>query len=61
MFRTAPLWGLSKRILFMHDGRATSYEAAIMSHGGEGEKAKQRFISLKLGDRNALNEFLSSL
>ena len=61
MFRTAPLWGLSKRVFFMHDGRATSYEAAIMAHGGEGEKAKQRFISLKLGDRSALDEFLGSL
>lgn len=61
MFRTAPLWGLSKRILFMHDGRATSFEAAIMSHGGEAEKAKQRFNLTKLGDRTALLEFLSSL
>ncbi len=61
MFRTAPLWGLSQRILFMHDGRATSYEAAIMAHGGEAEKAKQRFISTKQGDRSALSEFLNSL
>jgi CxxC motif-containing protein (DUF1111 family) len=61
MFRTAPLWGLSKRILFMHDGRATSYEAAIMAHGGEAEKAKLRFTSIKQGDRSALIEFLSSL
>lgn len=61
MFRTAPLWGLSKRILFMHDGRATSFEGAISAHGGEAEKAKQRFMSTKLGDRSALIEFLSSL
>ena len=61
MFRTAPLWGLSKRILFMHDGRATSYEAAILAHGGEAEKAKQRFIALHQGDLNALTEFLGSL
>jgi CxxC motif-containing protein (DUF1111 family) len=61
MFRTAPLWGLSKRILFMHDGRATSVDNAILAHGGEAERAKQRFISTKLGDRTALNDFLSSL
>ena len=61
MFRTAPLWGLSKRIFFMHDGRATSYEAAILAHGGEAEKAKQRFIALHQGDLNALSEFLGSL
>ncbi len=61
MFRTAPLWGLSKRVLFMHDGRATSFEGAIMTHGGEAEKAKQRFNSTKQGDRSALIEFLSSL
>ena len=61
MFRTAPLWGLSKRILFMHDGRATSFGNAILAHGGEAEKAKQRFISLQSGNRDALIEFLSSL
>ena len=61
MFRTAPLWGLSKRILFMHDGRATTFDGAILAHGGEAEKAKQRFISLQSGNRDALIEFLSSL
>jgi len=61
MFRTAPLWGLSKRIFFMHDGRATSFDGAVFAHGGEAERAKQRFIALKLGDRSAMMEFLSSL
>ena len=61
MFRTAPLWGLSKRIFYMHDGRATSFESAVLAHGGEAEKAKQRFISLQMGNRDALIEFLSSL
>lgn len=61
MFRTAPLWGLSKRAFFLHDGRATSFEAATLNHGGEAEKAKQRFIAAKASDRNDLIEFLSDL
>lgn len=61
MFRTAPLWGLSKRIFFLHDGRANTVEAAIYGHGGEAESAKQRYIAAKLADRNALIEFLGSL
>ena len=61
MFRTAPLWGLSKRILFMHDGRAMTYDDAVLAHSGEGERAKQRFAALRLDDHNAMVEFLGSL
>lgn len=61
MFRTAPLWGLSKRRFFLHDGRATSFEQAVFAHGGEAEKAKQRFLSARPIDRSNLIEFLSAL
>ena len=61
MWRTAPLWGLKTRILFLHDGRATNLNDAIKAHGGEAEKSRQRWDALKKPDRDALNEFLSSL
>ena len=31
-FRTAPLWGLSQRIFFLHDGRTTDLNQAIIAH-----------------------------
>jgi CxxC motif-containing protein (DUF1111 family) len=32
MFRTAPLWGIGKRLFFLHDGRARTLDAAIFAH-----------------------------
>ena len=61
MFRTAPLWGLRHRVLFLHDGRANSPEQAILIHGGEASNAVSRYVSLSQTDRRALLEFLSSL
>jgi CxxC motif-containing protein (DUF1111 family) len=31
-FRSAPLWGLGKRIFFLHDGRTTDLVQAIQAH-----------------------------
>lgn len=33
-FRTAPLWGLGKRIFFLHDGRTKDLLEAIQAHAG---------------------------
>jgi CxxC motif-containing protein (DUF1111 family) len=35
-FRTAPLWGLGKRIFFLHDGRTKDLLEAIQAHAGFG-------------------------
>jgi len=35
-FRTAPLWGLGKRIFFLHDGRTKDLLEAIQAHAGLG-------------------------
>jgi len=35
-FRTAPLWGLGKRIFFLHDGRTKDLVEAIQAHAGFG-------------------------
>ena len=34
--RTAPLWGLRLLTTFLHDGRATTIEDAILAHDGQG-------------------------
>lgn len=60
-FRTAPLWGLRFRTLFLHDGRATSIDAAIREHGGEAQEARSRYEALTALERSALLNFLRFL
>jgi CxxC motif-containing protein (DUF1111 family) len=60
-FRTAPLWGLSRRNRYMHDGRSNSIEKAILRHGGEAQSAVSGLAGLSRSDYDALLAFLGSL
>src|SRR5437773_2483799 len=60
-FRTAPLWGLSRRDRFMHDGGSNTIEKAILRHGVEAQNARDRFGGLSPADHDALLAFLDSL
>lgn len=60
-FRTAPLWGVGKRQFLLHDGRATTFDAAVSYHAGEAAIAAGRFFNAKESDRAAVREFLKSL
>jgi CxxC motif-containing protein (DUF1111 family) len=67
-WRTPALWGLGLspnsqggKYFLLHDGRATSIEAAITQHGGEAITSKQKFENLSPSDREALLKFLKSL
>ena len=67
-WRTTPLWGLghlkgitNRRIQYLHDGRAQTLEEAILWHGGEASRSKNRFKRLKKDERHALISFLNSL
>ncbi len=60
-FRTAPLWGLSYRDRFMHDGGSNTIEKAILRHGGEAQNARDSFGGLPPSDHDALLAFLGSL
>ena len=66
-WRTAPLWGIglvktvNKHTRFLHDGRAKSIEEAILWHGGEAKKSKERFTKLKKEERELLLGFINSL
>jgi CxxC motif-containing protein (DUF1111 family) len=66
-WRTPPLWGLGMIPVvnghdeLLHDGRARGPEEAILWHGGEAEKARERFKALPKADRDALVAFLRSL
>jgi CxxC motif-containing protein (DUF1111 family) len=38
-FRTSPLWGVGKRIFFLHDGRTSDIQQAIREHSSPGSEA----------------------
>ncbi len=66
-WRTAPLWGigLTEQVTgvasFLHDGRARSVLEAVLWHGGEAERARDRVVDLPPEDRAALIAFVESL
>lgn len=66
-WRTAPLWGLNRlaaeegRLALLHDGRARSVEEAILWHGGEAARARERYRGLSRADRDRLLRFVRSL
>ena len=69
-WRTSPLWGIGYtesvagagvKVGYLHDGRARTLTEAILWHGGEGAKSRDRFVNLSATDREALLAFLNSL
>ena len=66
-WRTPPLWGIgltsavSGHTFFLHDGRARNLTEAILWHGGEAGKARDRFAAASAAERDALITFLESL
>jgi CxxC motif-containing protein (DUF1111 family) len=66
-WRTPPLWGIglvntvNGHTRFLHDGRAYSLMEAVLWHGGEAAKARDRVKRLSQRDREALISFLNSL
>ena len=59
--RTAPLWGLRFRTLFLHDGRTSSLTTAITQHAGQGAAAATAFNNLSSTSKSNLIAFLQSL
>jgi CxxC motif-containing protein (DUF1111 family) len=66
-WRTPPLWGIglaevvNGELQLLHDGRARSFEEAILWHGGEAEAAREGYRRLSRGERDDLAAFLRSL
>jgi CxxC motif-containing protein (DUF1111 family) len=66
-WRTAPLWGIglvsvvNRHTRFLHDGRARNLTEAILWHGGEAHRARERFRTLPARERRELVAFLESL
>ncbi|MFO0722453.1 MAG: di-heme oxidoredictase family protein [Myxococcota bacterium] len=62
-WRTAPLIGLRFQKTFLHDGRATSIEAAILAHDSPGSEAAasvQKYRNLSPADQALLIRFVST-
>jgi CxxC motif-containing protein (DUF1111 family) len=62
-FRTAPLWGLGQRVFFLHDGRTTDLNQAILAHASNGSEANRvirNYLNLGSGEQDIIN-FLRSL
>ncbi|WP_166923147.1 di-heme oxidoreductase family protein [Flavobacterium poyangense] len=66
-WRTPPLWGIglikivNGHTNLLHDGRAKNVEEAILWHGGEGQKAKEKYKKLSATERENLLSFINSL
>jgi len=63
-FRSAPLWGLGKRIFFLHDGRTSDLVEAIQQHSSNGSEANgviRNFNNLRENQKQDLLNFLRSL
>ncbi|MDR3618040.1 MAG: di-heme oxidoredictase family protein [Paludisphaera borealis] len=59
-WRTTPLWGVADSAPYLHDGRASTLDEAVVLHGGEAEPSSKRYTSLSFVDRQAVLAFLHS-
>lgn len=60
-WRTAPLIGVRFMRNYLHDGRASSVEEAVLAHGGEAQVSVERFKALSGSEREVLLQFVQSL
>ena len=61
MMRTAPLWGIRAKSVYLHDGRANDIPTAISLHDGQARSAAQAFKGLSTSQQQAVISFLNSL
>jgi hypothetical protein len=60
-FMTEPLWGVGSTAPYGHDGRSINLDEVIRRHGGEAERARDRYASAGPTGQHALRAFLESL
>ena len=61
MIRTAPLWGIRAKSVFLHDGRADDLSTAITLHDGQGKAAATAFQALSSQQQQDLINFLNTI
>ena len=60
-WRTMPLWRISERVHFLHDGRAATIRDAIAAHGGQAATSAAAFAALDPASQQALLDFLGCI
>ncbi|HKZ78090.1 MAG TPA: di-heme oxidoredictase family protein [Pyrinomonadaceae bacterium] len=60
VFLTRPLWGVGSYTTFLDDGSAPTLKDAILRHGGEALRSRNRFARLSKHDQDAILKFLKS-
>jgi CxxC motif-containing protein (DUF1111 family) len=60
-WRTPPLWGVADSAPYLHDGRASTLDAAILVHGGQARSVTERFRNLSSENQQAIIAFLKTL
>lgn len=58
---TENLWGCGATAPYLHDGRATTLDEAILMHGGEAQAARDAYVAAAQSRKDALIAFLKSL
>ena len=61
MWLTRPLAGVGSTGPWLHDGRATTLDAAILAHGGDATDSRDAYLALAEEERAAVIAFLESL
>jgi di-heme oxidoreductase (putative peroxidase) len=60
-FMTEPLWGNGGSAPYGHDGRSINLREAILRHGGEAQRERDRFARLSENNQSRVIEFLQTL
>jgi hypothetical protein len=58
---TKELWGVGSTAPYLHDGRATTLTEAILAHGGEAAKSRDRFVAMSKKNQAGLIAYLNNL
>ncbi len=58
-FMTRALWGVGSTPPYMHDGRSPTLTGAILTHGVEAKKSRQKFIALSTAKKADLIAYLN--
>jgi CxxC motif-containing protein (DUF1111 family) len=61
IMRTAPLWGVRTHTRLIHDGRAFTFNEAILDHAGQATDAVNRYRALSAAQKREIVRFLESL
>lgn len=60
-WRTTPLWGARFKNAYLHDGRTADLREAILWHGGEAQRSRDRFDRLPRRAQDNIVEFINRL